>query len=67
MRLLTKRKIPAKMMDQMVREMQENLREAKIQVAKAIADEKKLHMQLKQNEVQSKNWESQSDAGSEKG
>ena len=51
--LIDKSEDPAKLMDQMVREMQENLREAKIQVAKAIADEKKLHHQLKQNEVQS--------------
>ncbi len=56
--LIDRAEDPAKLMDQMVREMQENLREAKIQVAKAIADEKRLHHQLKQNEVQSKNWES---------
>ncbi len=57
---------PQKMMDQMIREMQEQLRDAKIQVAKAIADEKRLQHQLKQNETQSQNWEI-SGTGSEKG
>ncbi|PID59041.1 hypothetical protein CSB45_01110 [candidate division KSB3 bacterium] len=56
--LIDKAEDPAKLMDQMVREMREQLREAKIQVARAIADEKKLHHQLRQNQVQSKNWES---------
>jgi phage shock protein A len=65
--LIDKAEDPAKMMDQMVREMQENLREAKIQVAKAIADEKKLHHQLKQNEVQAKNWESKAMLALKKG
>ncbi len=65
--LIDRAEDPAKLMDQMVREMQENLREAKIQVAKAIADEKKLHHQLKQNEVQSKNWESKAMLALKKG
>ena len=65
--LIDKAEDPAKLMDQMVREMQENLREAKIQVAKAIADEKKLHYQLKQNEVQAKNWESKAMLALKKG
>ncbi len=65
--IIDKAEDPAKMMDQMVREMQENLREAKIQVAKAIADEKKLHYQVKQNEVQSKNWESKAMLALKKG
>jgi phage shock protein A len=65
--LIDKAEDPAKMMDQMIREMQENLREAKIQVAKAIADEKKLHHQLKQNETQSKNWESKAMLALKKG
>jgi phage shock protein A len=65
--LIDRAEDPAKMMDQMVREMQENLREAKIQVAKAIADEKKLHHQLKQNEMQSKNWESKAMLALKKG
>lgn len=65
--IIDKAEDPAKMMDQMVREMQEQLREAKIQVAKAIADEKKLHHQLKQNQVQSKNWESKAMLALKKG
>jgi phage shock protein A len=65
--LIDRAEDPGKLMEQMVREMQENLREAKIQVAKAIADEKKLHHQLKQNEMQSKNWESKAMLALKKG
>ena len=54
--LIDRSEDPQKLMDQMVREMTEQLQEAKIQVAKAIADEKRLHQQLKQNELQSQNW-----------
>ena len=56
--LIDKSEDPQKLMDQMVREMTDQMQEAKIQVAKAIADEKRLHQQLKQNELQSPNWES---------
>lgn len=65
--LIDKSEDPSKLMDQMVREMQEQLQEAKIQVAKAIADEKKLHQQLKQNELQSQNWESKAMLALKKG
>jgi phage shock protein A len=65
--MIDKAEDPAKMMDQMIREMQEQLREAKIEVAKAIADEKRLHQQLKQNQVQSKNWESKAMLALKKG
>ncbi len=65
--LIDKAEDPGKLMDQMIREMQENLREAKIQVAKAIADEKRLHHQLKQNDSQSKNWESKAMLALKKG
>jgi phage shock protein A len=65
--MIDKAEDPAKMMDQMIREMQEQLRDAKIQVAKAIADEKKLHHQLKQNETQAKNWESKAMLALKKG
>ena len=44
--LIDRSEDPQKLMDQMVREMTEQLQEAKIQVAKAIADEKRLHQQL---------------------
>lgn len=65
--LIDRAEDPAKLMDQMVREMQEQLQEAKIQVAKAIADEKRLHQQLKQNELQSQNWESKAMLALKKG
>jgi len=65
--LIDKSEDPAKMMDQMIREMQENLREAKIEVAKAIADEKRMQQQLKQNQSQSKNWESKAMLALKKG
>lgn len=65
--LIDKAEDPAKMMDQMIRDMQEQLREAKIEVAKAIADEKRLQQQLKQNQAQSKNWESKAMLALKKG
>lgn len=65
--LIDKAEDPAKMMDQMIRDMQEQLREAKIEVAKAIADEKRLQQQLKQNQSQSKNWESKAMLALKKG
>lgn len=65
--LIDKAEDPAKMMDQMIREMHESLREAKIEVARAIADEKRLQQQLKQNQSQSKNWESKAMLALKKG
>ena len=65
--LIDKAEDPAKMMDQMIREMQEKLREAKIEVARAIADEKRLQQQVKQNQSQSKNWESKAMLALKKG
>jgi len=65
--LIDRAEDPAKMMDQMIREMHEQLREAKIEVAKAIADEKRLQQQLKQNETQSQNWESKAVLALKKG
>lgn len=65
--LIDKAEDPAKMMDQMIREMHESLREAKIEVAKAIADEKRLQQQLKQNQTQSQNWESKAMLALKKG
>ena len=65
--LIDKSEDPQKLMDQMVREMQDQLQEAKIQVAKAIADEKRLQQQLKQNELQSQNWESKAMLALKKG
>ena len=65
--LIDKAEDPEKMMDQMIREMQDNLREAKIEVAKAIADEKRLQQQLNQNQAQAKNWESKAMLALKKG
>jgi phage shock protein A len=65
--LIDKAEDPEKMMDQMIREMQDSLREAKIEVAKAIADEKRLEQQMKQNQVQSQSWESKAMLALKKG
>jgi phage shock protein A len=65
--LIDKSEDPEKMMEQMIREMQDQLREAKIEVAKAIADEKRLQQQLNQNQAQSKNWESKAMLALKKG
>jgi phage shock protein A len=65
--LIDKAEDPEKMMDQMIREMQEQLREAKIEVAKAIADEKRMEQQLKQNQVQVQSWESKAMLALKKG
>jgi len=55
--MIDKAEDPQKMLDQMVRDMEGNYREAKVQVAKAIADEKKLFVQLEQNKKQTVEWE----------
>lgn len=55
--MIDKAEDPQKMLDQMVRDMQSNFREAKVQVAKAIADEKKLYVQYEQNKKQASEWE----------
>ncbi|GAK54833.1 phage shock protein A, PspA [Candidatus Vecturithrix granuli] len=65
--LIDRAEDPQKMMEQMIREMHEQLRDAKIQVAKAIADEKRLQYQLKQNETQAQNWESKAMLALKKG
>jgi phage shock protein A len=65
--LISKAEDPAKMLDQIILEMQEQLREAKIQVAKAIADEKRLKQQLDQNMAQAQNWESKAVLALQKG
>jgi len=65
--LINKAEDPAKMLDQILLEMQENLREVKIQVARAIADEKRLRQQLDQNKAQAQNWESKAVLALQKG
>jgi phage shock protein A len=65
--LIDKAEDPEKMMEQMVRDMEEQLREAKIEVAKAIADEKRLEQQIKNNQSQAQNWESKAMLALKKG
>lgn len=55
--MIDKAEDPQKMLDQMIREMETNFRDAKVQVAKAIADEKKLQMQLDTNKKEAIDWE----------
>jgi len=55
--MIDKAEDPQKMLDQMIREMNENFQDAKVQVAKAIADEKKLGMQFESNKKQATEWE----------
>lgn len=55
--MIDKAEDPQKMLDQMLRDMQSNYREAKIQVAKSIADEKKLSIQYEKNKKLAAEWE----------
>lgn len=55
--MIDKAEDPQKMLDQMVREMQQSYRDAKVQVAKAIADEKKLYVQYDKNSKEAAVWE----------
>lgn len=65
--MIDKAEDPQKMLDQMIREMEENFREAKVQVAKAIADEKKLGVQFEQNKAQATEWEKKAVVAVEQG
>ncbi len=55
--LISKAENPEKMLRQLIIEMNEHLIEAKKSVASAIADEKKLERQMKQQMLQAKDWE----------
>lgn len=55
--LLNKAEDPEKMLDQIVEEMNQQLRETKQQVASAIADEKRLEKQYKSEEKETQEWE----------
>ena len=55
--LLNKAEDPEKMLNQIVDEMNQQLRETKQQVAAAIADEKRLEKQYKSEEVDAQEWE----------
>jgi phage shock protein A len=65
--LIDKAEDPEKMLEQITREMEVNFREAKVQVAKAIADEKKLASQLEQNKLQAADWEKKAVAAVQQG
>ncbi len=55
--LISKAENPEKMLNQLMIDMNENLLEAKKQVAMSIADEKKLERQMLENKTQADDWE----------
>jgi phage shock protein A len=55
--LISKAEDPEKMLNQLIMDMNEQLLEAKKQVAMAIADEKKLERQALENKSQAEDWE----------
>jgi phage shock protein A len=55
--LISKAEDPEKMLNQMIMDMNEQLLEAKKQVAMSIADEKKLERQALENKAQGEDWE----------
>jgi phage shock protein A len=55
--LISRAEDPEKMLNQLVMDMNEQLLEAKKQVAMAIADEKKLERQMLENKSQAEDWE----------
>ena len=55
--LISKAENPEKMLNQLLIDMNENLLEAKKQVAMSIADEKKLERQALENRAQAEDWE----------
>ncbi|HTP57476.1 MAG TPA: PspA/IM30 family protein [Spirochaetia bacterium] len=55
--LISKAEDPEKMLNQLIIDMNEQLLEAKKQVAMSIADEKKLERQMLENKSQSEDWE----------
>ena len=55
--LISKAEDPEKMLNQLVMDMNEQLLEAKKQVAMSIADEKKLERQMLENKSQGEDWE----------
>jgi phage shock protein A len=55
--LISKAENPEKMLNQLVMDMNEQLIEAKKQVALSIADEKKLERQMLENKTQAEEWE----------
>lgn len=64
--LLNKAEDPEKMLDQVVEEMNQQLRETKQQVSSAIADEKRLEKQYKSEEKEAQEWERKAELAVEK-
>lgn len=55
--LISRAEDPEKMLTQIIRDMQDQLAKAKREVASAIADERKLHAQLKASKKTARTWE----------
>ncbi|MBI2571683.1 MAG: PspA/IM30 family protein [Candidatus Schekmanbacteria bacterium] len=55
--LMDRAEDPQRLLDQVLREMEDSLREAKVQVARAIADEKKLMHQYETQAAKAEEWE----------
>jgi phage shock protein A len=65
--LISKAEDPKKMLEQIIIDMQENLAEAKKEVAGAIADEKRLYAQMQEQRELSAKWEKRAALAVEKG
>jgi phage shock protein A len=55
--LISRAEDPEKILNQLILDMREQMTEAKKQVAQAIADEKRLHKQLENQETDAREWE----------
>ncbi len=60
--MLDRAEDPEKMVNEYLRQLTENLNEAKISVASAMADETKLHAKMVENQAQADQWQSKAQA-----
>src|SRR3712207_908664 len=60
--MLDRAEDPEKMVNEYLRQLTENLNEAKISVAAAMADETKLHAKMVENQAQADQWQSKAQA-----
>src|SRR3712207_65947 len=60
--MLDRAEDPEKMVNEYLRQLTENLNEAKISVAAAMADETKLHTKMVENQAQADQWQSKAQA-----
>ncbi|HOJ50720.1 MAG TPA: PspA/IM30 family protein [Spirochaetota bacterium] len=65
--LISKAEDPKKMLEQIIIDMQEQLAEAKKEVAKAIADEKRLYAQVQEQKELAQKWEQRATLAVQKG